>query len=197
MIQEFKKPDVKAPRCRPKAVRLLGKTYLEEFIAKHPQYKNLKLEELKLILKTFHGKLWDHAVMNRDGVELPENLGFLFIGTCGSAKKYNTDFGNSIKGDFRHRHRNFESDNYLAKIFYTNYNSRYKFKFRELWTFAPTRDFKRTVAKVYPERWKTYVYVESGRNIARYMAKHKKDNYFKKFKENFEIDESYNEFDLN
>jgi uncharacterized protein YqfB (UPF0267 family) len=197
MVREFKKPDVKAPRCRKVAARLLGKKFLEEFVSKHPKYKNLTLDELKSILRTFHGKLWDHAVHNRDGVELPENLGFLFIGTCASAKKYNTDFGNSIRGEFRHRHRNFESDNYLAKIFYTNYNSRYKFKFRELWSFSATRDFKRTVAKVYPEKWKTYVYVESGRNIARYMATYRKDQYFKYIKENFEIDESYNEFDLN
>lgn len=197
MVREFKKPDVKAPRCRGTAIRIISNSFLKEFVQKHPQYKNLDVSKLKKILKCFHGKLWDHTVNNRDGVELPENLGSLFIGTCGSPKKYNTDFGNSIRGDFRHRHRNFESDNYLAKIFYTNYNSRYKFKFRELWSFSATRDFKRTVAKVYPEKWKTYVYVESGRNIARYMANHRKNEYFKYMKENFEIDESYNEFDIN
>ena len=186
MIKEFKKPDLNAPRCRKGAPRIVTNNFLSEFIEKYPQYKDLSLEQISLILNTFHGKLWNHALHNRDGIELPESLGYVFLGTCASAKKYNIDIANSIKHNTKVRHQNFESDNYLAKIFYTNFASKYKFKNRELWTFKATRDFKRAV----PE-------VESGRNIMKYMKAARKNDYFRQIKVSYKVDSSYNEFDLN
>lgn len=197
MIRDFKKPDVKAPRCRPKAQKLVNKEFIKELAKKHPECKGMSTKQINDILALFHGKLWNHAVNNRDGVELPEGLGYIFVGTCSSAKKYNTDFGNSIRNDLRYRHKNYESDSYLAKIFYTNFASKYKFKNRELWMFKATRLFKRKVAKEYPEKWKMYIQVESGRMISKYLKSMGKNNFFKKRSENYELDESYNEFDLN
>jgi len=196
-MKEFKKPDLSAPRCRGKVHTILNQKFLNEFIEKNPEYKAFNMNDAGLILKTFHNKLWNHATNNRDGVELPENLGFLFIGTCLSPKKYNTDFGNSIKNDTRLRHRNFESDNFLAKIFYTNYANKYKFKNRELWVFDAIRDFKRTVSKTYPENRKMYIQVENGIHITNYLKKTRKNNLIKNQKDTFVIDDLYNEFDLN
>jgi hypothetical protein len=197
MIKEFKKPDLNAPRCRKGAPRIVTNNFLSEFIEKYPQYKDLSLEQISLILNTFHGKLWNHALHNRDGIELPESLGYVFLGTCASAKKYNIDIANSIKYNTKVRHQNFESDNYLAKIFYTNFASKYKFKNRELWTFKATRDFKRAVPEVYRVNWKNYVQVESGRNIMKYMKAARKNDYFRQIKVSYKVDSSYNEFDLN
>jgi hypothetical protein len=197
MIKEFKKPDLNAPRCREKVHTVLNKKFIEEFVEKHPQYKNLDINDVRKILNSFHTKLWEHAINNRDGVELPESLGFLFIGTCFSPKKYNTDFGSSIKNDTRIRHRNFESDNFLAKIFYTNYAAKYKFKNRDLWSFSAVREFKRGVAKVYPEKWKIFVQVENGKHITKYLKNALKNDWFKNISENYVVDSLYNEFDLN
>jgi hypothetical protein len=197
MIKEFRKPDLKAPRCRQQIHTVLNNKFIEEFTTKHPKYKDLKMSDIRKILNTFHGKLWDHALHNRDGVELPDSLGFVFIGTCFSPKKYNTDFGGSIKNEVTLRHRNFESDNFLAKIFYTNYANKYKFKNRELWNFSAIRDFKRGVAKVYPEKWKMYLQVESGKHITKYLKNARKNEWFKNTSENFVVDPLYNEFDIN
>lgn len=197
MIKEFKKPDLNAPRCRGKVHTVLNQKFLNEFIEKYPEYKAFNMTDARAILSNFHEKLWDHATNSRDGVELPENLGYLFIGTCFSPKKYNTDFGNSIKNETRLRHRNFESDNFLAKIFYTNYAAKYKFKNRELWVFDAIRNFKRAVAKAYPNNWKMYVQVENGIHITNYLKKTRKDNWMRHQKETFVIDDLYNEFDLN
>jgi hypothetical protein len=197
MIKQFKKPDLTAPRCRQANHTVLNKKFLEEFAEKNPKYKNINMTDVRKILNTFHGQIWDHALHNRDGVELPESLGYVFIGTCFSPKKYNTNFGESIKSEVTIRHRNFESDNFLAKIFYTNYANKYKFKNRELWTFSAIRDFKRGVARVYPEKWKMYLQVENGKHITKYLKKYFKNNWFKKNEENFVIDPLYNEFDLN
>jgi hypothetical protein len=149
------------------------------------------------ILELFHGKLWDHALRNRDGVELPKSLGYIFLGTCASAKKPGLDFGSMIKDNIKKKHLNFESDNRLAKIFYTNFSTKYKFRNRELWYFTATREFKRSVPEVYRANWKIYVEVESGRNISRYINKALKNDYFKARAENYVVDASYNEFDLN
>ena len=209
MIKEFKKPDLNAPRCKAGVHHLIKKignqfskgeythSFLKEFKEKYPQYKDMSMNDALSILTIFHDKLWNHALHNRDGVELPEGLGYIFIGTCASGKKYNVDFGNSIKHGVTVRHRNFESDNYLGKIFYTNFASKYKFKNREMWCFTATRDFKRSVPEVYRENWNVYVKVESGRSISRYVKNARKNDYFRVLKEVYEVDASYNEFDLN
>lgn len=44
---------------------------------------------------------------------------------------------------------NLDTDGKLAKIFYTNLSTKYRFKNRELWQFKAVRQFKRTVAEVY------------------------------------------------
>lgn len=209
MNKEFKKPDLNAPRCRASVHNIVKKIqnqfkeveyshkFLVEFKEKYPEHAKANLNNVMDILTTFHGKLWDHAVHNRDGIELPEGLGYIFIGTCFPAKKFNIDMGNSIKNNFKTRHKNSESDSYLAKIFYTNFAKKYNFKNRELWTFKATREFKRTVAKVYPTNWKTYVQVESGRNISKYIKKARKNAYFRKLGDTFTVSSHYNEFDMN
>jgi hypothetical protein len=208
MNKEFKKPDLSSPRCKAGSYQIIKKinnqfskgethSFLKEFIEKYPEYENISMDDALNILTTFHGKLWDHALNSRDGVELPEGLGYIFLGTCASAKKYNTDFGASIKMGVTVRHRNFESDNCLGKIFYTNFASKYKFKNREMWFFTATRDFKRSVSKVYPQNWKLYVQVESGKNISKYLKTARKNDYYRILEKTFTVDESYNEFDLN
>lgn len=198
IITQFKKPDLNAPRKRESKYNVYNKQLLKQFKIDNPEFKNLTPAEFKEIISVFNGELWDHALNYRDGVELPENLGYIFLGTCFSPKKFNTDFGKSILGNgLRYRQKNFESDNFLAKIFYTNFANKYKFRNRELWKFEATRNFKRSVSKIYPNNWKIYVQVESNKNISKYMQAYRKSEWIKKSNETFVIDPLYNEFDLN
>ena len=199
MIKDFKKPDLKAPRRREGSHNILQHNeFYKDFKLKYPEFELVPDKELKKIIKIFNESLWNHALHNRDGVELPEHLGYIFIGTCSSPKVYNTDFGKSIKNnDIRYRLKNFESDNYLAKIFYTNFSTKYKFKNRMLWKFTAVRDFKRSVSKVYPDNWKKYVQVENGKNISKYLNSYYKEQWIEKQINDFVIDPLYNEFDLN
>jgi hypothetical protein len=194
MKKEFKKPDVKAPRYRLCSMRLIDKDMLQRFKEKHPEFKDLTITEFRRIVEAFNGKLWDTAIDYRDGVELPEGLGFIFIGTCPSPKKTNTDYSKSLKLGTRVRHRNFESDNYLAKIFYTNYANKYKFKNREVWMFKGIRQFTREVSKVYPTKWNTFVKVDSYMHIRELYKKHGRREWARK--EGNKLLENYNEFDL-
>jgi len=64
------------------------------------------------------------------------------------------------------QNKNWETDGNLAKIFYTNYSTKYRFKNRELWRFEACRDFKRTVAKKYPSNWTKYVVMKNKYKVA-------------------------------
>lgn len=92
------------------------------------------------------------------------------------------------------KHRNFESDNYIAKVFYTNYASKYQFRNRELWQFKGERDFTRTVAETYPVNWKRYIQVENFQLINKLYQNSKGREYYAKKLETDLID--YNEFDM-
>ena len=64
------------------------------------------------------------------------------------------------------QNRNWETDGKIAKIFYTNYSTKYRFRNRELWQFKATREFKRTVAKTYPEKWQKYIVMQNKKTVA-------------------------------
>ena len=166
MLNNFKKPDLNKQRYREKVYGLLNLKTLEEFKEKYPIYSGVSNEKLKNIIKCFNGKIWSNVIKNRDGVELPDSLGYLFIGTCPPPKKVNTDYSSSNKYGKVIQNRNWETDGNIGKIFYTNYSTKYRFKNRELWQFKGIRQFKRTVAKSYPKQWKKYIVMKNKLRVA-------------------------------
>lgn len=192
---DFKKPDVKAPRFRVNRATLLNKEFYNAFRLKFPKYADVSDDVIVEIIRQYNTLLWEGVIEHRDGIELPEGLGNVFIGTCNRPKvRYNSDFGESIKNNVLTRLKNYESDGYLAKIFYTNYATKYLFAFRELWEFKGCRDFTRTVSKTYPINWKKYIMVENGRLISKLYKKVKIKNWAKDQPKI--IAEDYNEFNL-
>lgn len=191
-VQEL---DLTAPRFRPKRYSVLTKDFYKEFRKKYPQYQDITDQTLRKIIGTHSELMWKTVIDERDGIEFPEGLGYIFIGSCPRAKKFNADHRTSLEKGVRMRHRNFESDEFLAKIFYTNYANKYKFFHRELWGFKGYRDFTREVSSTYPERWKMYLQVDNFEKISKRYQNHlKKTRILNKIK--FVHDE-YNEFDMN
>lgn len=158
-MSEFRKPDLTAPRFRGKTKTLLNKKLHVEFIKKYPQHKNLGLREFKTIVSTYNGELWKATMKHRDGVELPESLGYLLVAKCDKPKKENIDYLTSAKYGKRVTFRNWDSDNYLAKICYSNYSLKYRFADRELWRFEATKSFKSSVAHSFAENYNKYLYL--------------------------------------
>ena len=118
----------------------------------------------------------------------------MFIGTCQSPKKQNIDFVKSKKYGVAVTNKNWETDGKLAKIFFTSYALKHKMKNREFWGFVACREFKRAVAKAYPENWNMYLVVEPTRKIKlnstrNYLASSAK-------KQETEGLKHYNEFEL-
>jgi len=168
MNKNFKKPDLKAPRYREKRLSLLNKTLFNEFKEKYPKYGSIDNEKLKKIIKLYNKNLWNGVIKHRDGVELPDSLGYLFIGTCSPAKynKTNINYAKSSESGKLLQNNNWETDGNIGKIFYTNSSAKYKFKNRELWKFEACREFKRSVASEYPKDWTKYMVVQNKYQIA-------------------------------
>jgi hypothetical protein len=143
-------------------------------VTEHPKFSNLSVVEFKNIISVFNGEMWKTAVNERDGIQLPEQIGYLFIGSC-PRKKSNVDFYKSKIYGVVLQNQNWESDQFLAKIFYTNYETKYRFKNHELWGFEGVRDFKRTVGQTYPKEWKKYVQMDNMIKASRLFRKHKLD----------------------
>ena len=165
-MRKFKAPDLNAPRYREKRLGLLNAKVYKEFKEKHPAYKNVDNTKLKKIITMFHENLWNGVIEHRDGVELPNSLGYLFIGTCEPSKSNNYNFALSVKHGKGLQQRNWETDGNIGKIFYTNWSAKYRFKFRDLWRFEATRKFKRTVAKTYPDNWTKYIFIKTKYRVA-------------------------------
>ena len=138
--------------------------------------------------------IWQTAIDTRDGVELPEQLGYIFIGSCPRKKGENTNYRKSAEYGVKIQNQNWESDQYTAKIFYTNFETKYRFKHHEMWGFTGVRDFKRTVAQTYPIEWKKYVQVDNLVKVSLLFRKQR----FKDFKkhETARLLEEYDEFNL-
>jgi hypothetical protein len=193
MAKACKKPDLNAPRYRPKKLNLTNSDFYNRFIEDNPKHADVSLEKFKEIITSFNGMIWNTVVKERDGVQLPEQLGFLFIGSC-PRKKSNVDFKKSSEYGLVLQNQNWESDQFMAKIFYTNYENKYRFKNHELWGFKGVRDFTRTVGQTYPKEWKKYIQVDNMIKVSRLFRKHKSENNRKI--ETIDLLKDYDEFKL-
>lgn len=194
MSKEHKAPDVKAPRFRQEGYNVITKEFLQNLREKHERCKNLSDTQIRNIIKKFNETLWETVIDYRDGVNLPEGLGHIFIGSCTLLRNKNIDYGKSVKYGVTVSNRNWNTDGKIAKIFYTSYSSKYKFEFRECWSFKGCRNFKRSVAKNYPENWTMYVSIDSTKKMKKTYKASIIKNYNMK-ETNIKL-KDYNEFDL-
>lgn len=194
MLEEYKKPDLNAPRYRPNCLNLLNRETFKKFLEKYPEYKDRDYKEFEENISTFNETLWKTVIEHRDGVELPESLGNIFIGTCWKKKRQNIDFNKSAKYGKVITNHNLATDGKLAKIFYTNYNNKYRFTNRVMWMFKGTRDFKRELGAVYPQEWKKYREIDPNLKINKlYKRRLNRDKMVAK---DAKMLEYYNEFDM-
>jgi hypothetical protein len=189
----FNPPNKKGPRFRASRHRFLTDKFFDEFKKKHPEYPNLTRVEFTAIIDTFNEKLWMGVIENRDGVEFPEGLGYVFVGSCKSPNKLNIDFKKSTELGQCVVNRNLSSDGYLAKIFYTNFASKYHYTHRKLWSFKASRKFKLKLSEVYREEWPKYIVVDNFAKVSSFF-KHQSRKF--KVSKKMEYSKDYNEFDL-
>jgi len=190
----FKGPDVKGKRFRPEVHHIMNPKFFNAFREKHKRFNDISNEDLRKICNTFHTAFWETVIDVRDGVELPENIGHIFIGTCQTSKKKNIDFAKSSKYGVIVTNNNWDTDGKLAKIFYTTLQNKYRFTNRECWAFNACRTFKRSVAKTYSTNWPIYVQVDPMKKIRKMFESTVMKSYAKQ-RDDLKL-KTYNEFDI-
>jgi hypothetical protein len=193
-MKDFKVPDLHAPRYRPRTLEIANTQFFKEFKEAHPEYADIPNAELKEKLKTINGAMWRTVLDERDGLELPNGLGYMFLGSCPKKEGDNTDYATSAFYQKHIQHRNFESDNYTAKIFYTNYSSKYRFRNHELWGFTAVRGFKRAVKPTYQENWTKYILVDNMQRVSELFRRNYHRLHQKQLEQ--ELIKTYDEFEL-
>jgi len=193
-MKEIRKPNLNGPRFRERRISVLTNKTLDKFKLKYPEYKSLKLTTFKDIVMTFNKLVVESIIENRNGVELPDGLGYIFMGTCPSPKKKNIDYGKSLTYGVETTHKNWDSDNKLLKIFYTNSNTKYPFKNKNVWSFKAGKDFRKKASDAYKEDWAKYIEVPPSKKISSMFNKHRKKQYMENLKPI--IPEGYDEFKI-
>lgn len=196
MANAFRKPDIHAPRFRPKSYSVVSTDLFKRFQAKFPEHK-ISFTEFKRIVKTYNEELAEAIIECRDGIELPEGLGHIFIGSCPPlSKRKNVDYFKSKQYGVTTYHKNWDSDNRVMKIFFSNYHVKYKLKNKEIWAFAYTREYKRKASKNFAEEWTKYIYVNNNRKVSMVFKEslNRIEANIKKLAK--PASEGYNEFDL-
>lgn len=194
-MKNSKKPDLNAPRYRKSIKGTLNEEFIDVLKENVAGSRVLDNDKIKEIIKLFNEELCSQVIEKRDGIEIPSQIGQIFIGTCfKNHDSQNIDFKKSAEYGKVISHKNWESDQHLAKIFFTAHSVKYKFKNHELWGFNPTRSFKRQVSKTYPENWKKYIEISPKLKISTMFRKSPKIH----FDLNTDQDnlDNYNEFDF-
>lgn len=194
-MREFRKPDLNAPRYRAQRQNLLNLEFYQSFRKAYPKSAHLSNKDIRTIVKDVNGKIWETVIEERNGIELPEQLGYIFIGSCPTPKKDNPNYHVSKELDKTIQHRNWESDQYLAKIFYTNAASKYRFQFSNLWGLSLVRQFSRTVAEEYPKNFNKYLVVDDYKRINAVFNKRMYSLDMQVIEQEI-LKTTYNEFDL-
>jgi hypothetical protein len=196
MIKTFKAPDLNSPRYRPSTFKVMRMELFRKFLTKYPEYKwKYNYDDFEKMIVIFNEALCKEAMENRDGIELPEGLGNIFLGTCWKPKKDNINFKESVIQGRVITNHNHETDGKLCKIFYTNYKDKYKFVNRNLWMFKPSETFQKLGSDNYLKDWKKYIHIDPNLKINKLYIKHKNRDYAKA-QEKLLL-EYYNEFDMN
>lgn len=164
------------------------------FKDKYPEYNNLSLKEFKNIVMTYNELLVDAIIDNRDGIELPDGLGFIFMASCPPTKKENVNYKKSFEYGIKTNHKNWDSDNKLLKIFYTNHTTKYPFTNKQVWSFKAVKQFRKKASDQYKRTWAKYIEVNPMAKISTMFDKYRKKDYVRNVKSN--IPNNYDEFKL-
>lgn len=189
-------PDPKAPRYRVKFRNSIGRTFLDDFRKKYPQHTHYSDKQLTQTIKEHLKLIPQEVVDNRDGVELPANLGVVFIGMVPGTKKKNRGiaWNQSTKLGTIVHYKNHETDGKLVKIHYCNYKSKLRFESRHLWGFTAVRPLKKMASESALKCWNRYISMEEGNKLIWELFSKKlyKDRMLKSQKKILKV---YNEFE--
>lgn len=159
----YNKPDLHKPRVRRTVKKILNIKFYRRFYKQHKAL-NLTKKDIRNIIFTFHGLCTDSIANTRDGIELPEQLGYIFLGSC-KKKEKPVDEKKSMEYNIQLNQLNWDSNGWLCKVSYTNFASKYRFKNAHLWAFQSSKVLKTKVSHAYRKDYKKYVIIDNFKKL--------------------------------
>jgi hypothetical protein len=152
--------DITQPRVKKDYTRVMNAKALEEFVNEYPEYAGITLKELNAILGKFHQNLAQEVIDKREGIALPERLGYLIIASFKrpTSRKI-VNWGESRKQGKLVYHMNWDTDNRIGKIVYR----REKVNFGALtniWGFTATKCFTTAMSVAFRKQYNKYIFVK-------------------------------------
>jgi nucleoid DNA-binding protein len=195
-METFNKVDLSLPRYRAERHEIDDIKFFKALCKKIPRVEELGHSNVRNLIKEFNETIAEAVVENRDGVELLEGIGYLFVLSCKVKNKENVDYAKSKKYGVKVLHKNWDTDGKVGKIAYTNCRARYKIADHQVWTFKPCRKFKQTVSKAFLENWTKYIEPGINEKISALIDRQIRTKDVGKMLAKKGL-EDYNEFDLN
>ena len=193
-MKKIKKADVTGPRFKKSWMTILNAKTWKAFKEKYPEHASLSLMDFKKIIMTFNDNIRSGVIENRNGVELPEGIGYIFMATCPTPKRSPIDFNKSCEMGVQVSYKNWDSDNKLLKIFYTNRPTKYPFHNKQVWAFNAGKPFRHKASVAYKEDFTKYLEVSPNIKISTMFERARKRDIMNNLKPI--IPEGYDEFKL-
>ena len=165
VIKKYNKPDLHKPRYRRDALGMLNQVFYDKYRKKYPN-TILTDKQIKQIINLFNSKCSNEIVSTRDGLDLPKQLGYLFIGAC-KIKEKPVDVPKSLELEQEVHAQNWETNQWICKVCYTNYASKYRFRNAACWGFEPSKELSNAASKAFKANHKLYVITDNFRKFNR------------------------------
>lgn len=191
MSNVFNKPNRKAKRIKKTSFCVSMRSVFVKVRDKYPQYKHKVTEtECRDVINNFTFYMKNKILENRDGIELPENLGYIMI-TAFKSKKKLLNKKESEKHGIKIYETNLSTDGFKAKILYSNDKMKFKLANRDVWSFRGTSILRKEVSHIFKENWKSFIQL----NMIKKISYAIEGNNIKHIPL-FDPESTYNEFDI-
>jgi len=188
----YKEPDRFAPRYRPTVFSVFKKNVIKDkskksgyFYRLYKQFPNLRKytkTQIRQYVINFNRQAIMPEVLNtREGVDLPGNLGVIFLGTACHVTPENMGITliHSGRAGKAVPFNTIPSCGNIGHIYYTNTTKKIRFDNARYWGFQADRIFNCGIGEVYPANYQKYVRISKLRYISSLVRSSKTKDYIK------------------
>lgn len=162
------KLDPKAPRYRSESTTIATAKFFQKFFKEHPEWKPFRKQftdaKLKEMIRFVNVDLRQKAIDNRDGVYLPQQMGWIYLGTIKEPKRrINAKLSNEL--GYNVNYTNNHTDGKMLKIVHSSGHRSFKYENKDLFRFYAADDFKEHASKEFSKKYMIYFPMENKREI--------------------------------
>lgn len=135
---------------------------VSQFNKKYPEHPSIRKEDILKVIRMFHSNIVDETMNNIYGVSLPENIGVIKIVNNGATKTRPVDFKTSLEVGKIVRYRNWDTDNNVMSIRYSQVKRGLRIKHSQVYSFVAIRSYKKLASAYFRKNWQRCVKITNG-----------------------------------